>query len=1003
MSLSSALDTLEAALSSSTAAEDLARSFGEVAQAVLAEATWKLRLHFQRLMSVLSRIEETGRCHLGLPLIAALRTRVFQSAFFSRAEINEVVFGYFLFLGAAHRYDEALRLAEELHEGPQLPPLMRRALAVHIGSLESVLGKPEAVSHLRAAVKDLASSSDDDDMRLHAKASLDLARTITESGGDPREAEHLLRTAMPAIARYFGGTVLEAFNHDVLGRALSLQGDYARAREEFQRAREIVGRSVGTVSATYVTALLNLATVFFFEGAYHESEKLLDDADAIVRELGDDDPELIMVLHHRMGISAHTGDDDGAERYATKLLERLNTVAFHAAFRGGALLELGDVARRRGDYTAARRNYEAAEPLLAGTPFADLATRSIALLDVFAGNFDAALERYTYVAAAEQSRGSEDTIEHAHTLLGLARISLARKAWTEALALAERALDVAQMCCGSKSVDLVEPLRIAACAYVGLGKYAEASRRLHRAAGIEHPYLLASLPLLPNSRQIELLRSFRATLEMALSIYLDYAPADPTCARVSREIALGRKGLYVQMARQGRTDESRLSEHQRDLLKRRTVINRILTEQAVRPVFAGIPRPSREAIDSLTEELHRIEKSLATVIAPIARPSLEGVAAALASDMAYIDYVAYSTLNPQNGSPEGGIEAANIAAFWIMPDRSCGAERIQFLARFNDRLEELVSALLQERASATAREVYEVLLGKLPRKVIDARHLRISPDGLVWLISFSLLAKSSTRLVIDDSIVTYVDSAYELLHRTNGPARQGVVIVANPNFYAEIDEESDYEGWHPLDVAAVPGGEDELSALKALFPNAEIWQGTAATKSAMLAGLHGPVLLHVTTHGEFIGPSRSTSRNVRGTDTLLLLAGFNHGSLGVRYGALSALEAQSLDLGGTELATLSACVTGLGKVEPAQGVMSLRTALQIAGARSQLVSLWPVPGEATAHLMKKFYEGVCSGQSREAALCDAQREMAAIASPYFWAGFVLFGMIGPIANRLSNA
>ena len=53
---------------------------------------------------------------------------------------------------------------------------------------------------------------------------------------------------------------------------------------------------------------------------------------------------------------------------------------------------------------------------------------------------------------------------------------------------------------------------------------------------------------------------------------------------------------------------------------------------------------------------------------------------------------------------------------------------------------------------------------------------------------------------------------------------------------------------------------------------------------------------------------------------------------------------------------LSACDTARGEMHRAgQGVASLQKALQMAGARSVITSLWKVPDEATKELMLDFY------------------------------------------------
>jgi CHAT domain-containing protein len=72
-------------------------------------------------------------------------------------------------------------------------------------------------------------------------------------------------------------------------------------------------------------------------------------------------------------------------------------------------------------------------------------------------------------------------------------------------------------------------------------------------------------------------------------------------------------------------------------------------------------------------------------------------------------------------------------------------------------------------------------------------------------------------------------------------------------------------------------------------------------------------------------------------------------------GLVTAEELSTLDLTGCELAVLSACDTNVGVRRAGQGVASMQRALQMAGARSVITSLWKVPDEATKELMIDFY------------------------------------------------
>ena len=114
---------------------------------------------------------------------------------------------------------------------------------------------------------------------------------------------------------------------------------------------------------------------------------------------------------------------------------------------------------------------------------------------------------------------------------------------------------------------------------------------------------------------------------------------------------------------------------------------------------------------------------------------------------------------------------------------------------------------------------------------------------------------------------------------------------------------------------------------------------------------------------------------------------------------LTALEASGLDLGGTRLVVLSACETGVGAVRNGEGVYGLRRALVMAGAESQVMSLWKVDDEATRELMVAYYKRLLAGEGRSEALRQVQLEMLASkerSHPFYWAAFIPSGEWGAI-------
>lgn len=113
-----------------------------------------------------------------------------------------------------------------------------------------------------------------------------------------------------------------------------------------------------------------------------------------------------------------------------------------------------------------------------------------------------------------------------------------------------------------------------------------------------------------------------------------------------------------------------------------------------------------------------------------------------------------------------------------------------------------------------------------------------------------------------------------------------------------------------------------------------------------------------------------------------------------RAGFLGLHEIYNLNLP-VELVVLSACNTARGREVRGEGLIGLTRGFMYAGASRVLSSLWKVDEDATAELMKHFYEGVLVERlPPAAALRQAQIKMWQTKrwrSPYYWAAFVLEG------------
>jgi len=110
-------------------------------------------------------------------------------------------------------------------------------------------------------------------------------------------------------------------------------------------------------------------------------------------------------------------------------------------------------------------------------------------------------------------------------------------------------------------------------------------------------------------------------------------------------------------------------------------------------------------------------------------------------------------------------------------------------------------------------------------------------------------------------------------------------------------------------------------------------------------------------------------------------------------GILYAKEIFDLDLN-AELVVLSACETGIGKLEKGEGVISLTRGFLYNQMPNIVFSLWKINDKNACDLMTGFYSNILQGKSYASALRQAKLNMInnkETAYPANWAAFSLIG------------
>ena len=317
-----------------------------------------------------------------------------------------------------------------------------------------------------------------------------------------------------------------------------------------------------------------------------------------------------------------------------------------------------------------------------------------------------------------------------------------------------------------------------------------------------------------------------------------------------------------------------------------------------------------------------------------------------------------------------------------------------------------------------ARELDQKLMQPIRPLLGNTRHLLISPDSQLNLIPFAALVDQQNRFLLETYDITYLSSGRDLLR----PKRTGInltnpVLFSDPDYGKPSDKLIASIGRNPCSMQIAARGEEitslanqifcqlpnvaaETSAIQNLLPQAQLLSQSQATKSAAKK-LRNPSILHFATHGFFLPdpPNTNPDTPIRQnplSQSALVLANFNQrqscGDDPNCNGVLTAQNVTTIDLRGTKLVFLSACETGLGKVTNGEGVYGLRRAFTLAGAESQVMSLWKVNDQTSRELVESYYKNLKSNQGRSQALKTIQLDLLKkYGYPYYWAAFIPSG------------
>lgn len=290
----------------------------------------------------------------------------------------------------------------------------------------------------------------------------------------------------------------------------------------------------------------------------------------------------------------------------------------------------------------------------------------------------------------------------------------------------------------------------------------------------------------------------------------------------------------------------------------------------------------------------------------------------------------------------------------------------------------------------TSRILYDYLI-KPAEEHIQGKNLIIVPDDVLNYISFDALLTED----IDIERPDYRKLPY-LIKKHNCNLANSMQIYynmkskkreANNMVYAFAPEYSDandttgypedYHFLRALDYAQI-----ESKMISQYLPTIE-YLGFNATEDTFFSEAPQAKILHLAMHTILDDKNPMYSK---------LLFTYDNKR---KKGLVNTYELLTMDLN-AELAVLSGCSTGDGKLQKGEGVMSLSSGFQYAGVPAIIMSLWEVNDWFGSLVIENFYENIALGLPKNIALHNAKLDVlsqgnALYAHPFYWSGLTLIG------------
>ncbi len=750
------------------------------------------------------------------------------------------------------------------------------------------------------------------------------------------------------------------------------QGEYEQALPLYQRSLAIREKVQGSNHRELVHVLNNLAAIYRDQGNYEQASAHIQRSLAIMEKaLGPQHLQVARVLNNLAAIyTKQKKYEQSLLLYQRSLVIKEKVLGYEHPDVALTLNNLAGMYMLQGDD-------EQASPLI---------QRSLAVMEAALGN------NHPYVAMS---------------LNNLAQLYKAKGKHDQAFPLYQRGLAVLEKALGKEHPDVAKILNNMADLYWVQGQIVRAVGYFRHADAVQEYNVRAGITGLSETDKHMFMTTMTGTLYVYIifAIQTKHADADQLAAarllrHKGRVLDDTTTSLAALRRRAGPDTVAVLAEF-------RSVRSQYATQLRRGP--GQIPVAQHRAnLQSLQDRMSTLERDIAKRSKPfrLARKpvTVAAVQNALGPRTALVEWVRYQPSHLEGRVPRQlWVDRPRYVAMVLKPKGHPQWFDLGDAAEIDNLVHTLHNRMNRKHAEvpALAQQLYTRLMAKPMAHIGPAEYLYLAPDAVLNQVPFAALMDEDGRYLIETHGLSYLTSGRDLLRMAESTEpKSPALIVADP----------DYGQPRPGQLAfqPIPKAAEEANSVQSFLPGAQVLRGAEAREQRII-DVAAPEVLHVATHGQFLyADCGLEDQDEHRCDDAMLksslaFAGANLGrDADGNDGLLTAHEVMGMNLFGTKLVVLSACDTGLGDADmttsagrsigEADGLYGLRRAFVVAGAESQMVTLWKIDAYTTLDILAEYYRLLKQGMGRSEALRHIQLDMIRQGRhPYRWAGFILSG------------